>query len=67
MKAALLEQLGSLTVREVADPVVGPYGALCKMLYGATCSGTDLHLIEGRVTWAIDVAPTIMHATRCCS
>ena len=60
MKAALLEQLGSLTVREVADPVVGPYGALCKMLYGATCSGTDLHLIEGRVDWAITAAPTII-------
>jgi len=60
MKAALLEQLGSLVVREVADPVPGPYGALCKLLYGATCSGTDLHLIEGRIDWAISVAPTII-------
>jgi len=60
MKAALLEQLGSLTVREVSDPQAGPYGALCKMLYGATCSGTDLHLIEGRVDWAITSAPTII-------
>ncbi|HDZ21263.1 hypothetical protein LCGC14_0181790 [marine sediment metagenome] len=60
MKAALLEQLGSLTVREVADPEVGPYGALCQMLYGATCTGTDLHLIEGRVDWAITAAPTII-------
>ncbi len=60
MKTALLEQLGSLTVRDVADPVAGPYGALCKNLYGATCSGTDLHLIEGRVSWAIDAAPTIL-------
>ena len=60
MKAALLEKLGSLTVREVADPVPGPYGALCKNLYGATCSGTDLHLIEGRIDWAISVAPTII-------
>jgi len=60
MKAALLEQLGLLTVREVADPEVGPYDALCQLLYGATCSGTDLHLIEGRLSWAIDCAPTIL-------
>jgi len=60
MKAALLEQLGSLVVREVADPEPGPYGALCQLLYGATCSGTDLHLIEGRLSWAIDCAPTIL-------
>ncbi len=60
MKAAILEQLGSLTVREVADPQVGPYDALCELLYGATCSGTDLHLIEGRLPWAIDCAPTIV-------
>ncbi|MHC4562732.1 MAG: zinc-dependent alcohol dehydrogenase [Planctomycetota bacterium] len=60
MKAALLEQLGSLTVREVADPQPGPYDALCVGLYGATCTGTDMHLIEGRVDWAIQAAPTII-------
>ncbi len=61
MKAAFLETLGSLTVREVADPqIAGPYDALCDLLYGATCSGTDMHLIEGRVRWAIDVAPSII-------
>ena len=60
MKAAFLEKLGSLVVREVPDPQIGPYDALCDLLYGATCSGTDLHLIEGRVRWAIDVAPSII-------
>jgi len=60
MKAAFLEELGSLTVRQVPDPQIGPYEALCELLYGATCSGTDLHLIEGRVRWAIDCAPTII-------
>jgi len=60
MKAALLEQLGSLTVREVADPDLSPYGALCDLLYGATCSGTDIHLIDGHVDWAITAAPTII-------
>ncbi|MCK4602489.1 MAG: alcohol dehydrogenase catalytic domain-containing protein, partial [Phycisphaerae bacterium] len=60
MKAALLEQLGSLTVRQVADPELGPYGALCDLLYGATCSGTDIHLIDGHIDWAISAAPTII-------
>jgi len=60
MKAALLEQLGSLVVREVADPEIPPYGALCKLLYGATCSGTDIHLMDGHIDWAIKAAPTIL-------
>ena len=60
MKAAFLEEIGSLVVREVPDPQIGPYDALCDLLYGATCSGTDMHLIEGRVRWAIDVAPSII-------
>lgn len=47
MKAAVVEMPGRLVVRDVPEPVVGEYDCLCETLYGATCSGTDIHLIEG--------------------
>ena len=28
-------------------PKVGPYDVLCEMCYGATCAGTDIHLMDG--------------------
>ncbi len=60
MKAALLEQAGRLEVRDVPEPPLGDYDARCEMLYGATCSGTDLHLMMGRLNWALNDAPTIL-------
>lgn len=51
MKAAIIEQPGELVVREVHEPVAGEYEALCEILYGATCTGTDGHLIHGRFPW----------------
>jgi len=47
MKAALIERPGVLAVREIHEPAMGPYDALCDILCGATCTGTDLHLIHG--------------------
>ncbi len=47
MKAAIVEQYGSITIRDLPEPTVGDYTALCELLYGATCTGTDTHLIEG--------------------
>ncbi len=47
MKAAVVETPGKLVVRDVAEPIVGEYDCLCETLYGATCSGTDSHLIHG--------------------
>ena len=44
MKAAVIEAVNKLVVREVPEPVMGDYDCLCQGLYGATCSGTDLHL-----------------------
>jgi D-arabinose 1-dehydrogenase-like Zn-dependent alcohol dehydrogenase len=40
-------------------PVVGDYEMLCEMLYGATCSGTDLHLIHGRFPFPVQY-PTVL-------
>ena len=48
MKAAVVEKIGLLQVRTVSDPVMGDYDALCEILYGATCAGTDLHVIAGK-------------------
>jgi L-iditol 2-dehydrogenase len=51
MKAAIVERPGTLVVREIPRPAVGEYGVLCRLLYGATCTGTDQHLIHGRFPW----------------
>lgn len=47
MKAAVVNKLGQLEVWEVPMPQPGPYDVLCKMCYGATCAGTDIHLMDG--------------------
>lgn len=48
MKAALIERCGALTVADIAVPEVGEYDALCSVLYGATCAGTDMHVINNQ-------------------
>ncbi len=52
MKAAIVEKFGTLTVRDIPEPRAGDYGAFCELLYGATCSGTDAHLIDGHQPFA---------------
>ena len=47
MKAAVVSKLGQLEVWDVPMPEVGPYDVLCQMCYGATCAGTDIHLMDG--------------------
>jgi L-iditol 2-dehydrogenase len=59
MKAAIVEHFGSLVVREIEEPKPGDYDALCELLYGATCTGTDSHIIEGNFPW-ISKLPTIL-------
>ncbi len=59
MKAAIVERPGVLAVREIPMPVAGEYDALCELLYGATCSGTDLHLLHGRFPWPVRY-PTVL-------
>lgn len=59
MKAAVIESVGNLVVREVPDPVMGEYDCLCEGLYGATCSGTDLHLLGGHPLFNMTF-PTIL-------
>ena len=54
MKALVVERPGKLTVMDVEEPQMGPYDAWCEMLYGATCTGTDLHVIDGKFAEHVD-------------
>ena len=59
MKAAIVERPDVLAVRDIPQPQAGDYDALCELLYGATCTGTDQHLIHGRFPWPVHY-PTIL-------
>lgn len=61
MKAAVVEQPGVVVVREVPEPVMGDYDCLCEGLYGATCSGTDLHLIAGHPLFGVQFPTMLGH------
>jgi D-arabinose 1-dehydrogenase-like Zn-dependent alcohol dehydrogenase len=47
MRAAVIEKPSLLVVKDILPPQIGEYDALCKMLFGAICSGTDRHLLDG--------------------
>lgn len=47
MKAVLVTSPKKLEIGEMAIPKPGEYEVLCELLYGATCTGTDTHIIEG--------------------
>jgi L-iditol 2-dehydrogenase len=59
VKAAIIEKFGSIVVKDMAEPKPGEYDALCEMLYGATCTGTDSHIIDGSFPW-ISPLPTVL-------
>jgi D-arabinose 1-dehydrogenase-like Zn-dependent alcohol dehydrogenase len=59
MKAAIIEAKGRLAIHDIPEPEVGDYDALCRLLFGATCTGTDLHLIND--TFPCPIAyPTVL-------
>ncbi|MFW6309334.1 MAG: alcohol dehydrogenase catalytic domain-containing protein [bacterium] len=59
MKAAVVEKPGKLVIKDVPRTEIGEYGVLCKLLYGATCSGTDNHIINGSIPFPVEY-PTIL-------
>ncbi|MGC9469365.1 MAG: zinc-binding dehydrogenase [Anaerolineae bacterium] len=59
MKAAIVERPGTLIVKDIRRPTIGDYEVLCDLLYGATCTGTDQHLIAGRFPWPVRY-PTVL-------
>jgi threonine dehydrogenase-like Zn-dependent dehydrogenase len=46
MKAAFVEGPNKLVVRDLPKPRPGAYEMLVELLFGATCSGTDSHIVE---------------------
>lgn len=59
MKAAVVSRPGNLEIWDVPMPQVGPYDVLCQMRYGATCAGTDIHLMDGAHPYPVRF-PTIL-------
>jgi len=51
MNAAVVESSGKLATRNIPEPEIDDYGVLCRLLFGATCSGTDQHLIDDKMPW----------------
>ncbi|MDW7656189.1 MAG: zinc-binding dehydrogenase [Bacillota bacterium] len=49
MKAAVVHDANQLVIEDIPMPVLNPYAALCKILYGATCTATDMHIISHTV------------------
>lgn len=49
MKAAIVESPGRLVVRDLPEPVPGPYEVLTEQLFGSICAATDRHLIAGEL------------------
>ena len=48
MKAAIVTAPGEICIREVPEPVIGHYDALCEVLAVGVCSGTDNHIVAGK-------------------
>jgi len=59
VKAAVIEKPGVLKIHDLPAPRPGEYEVLCEMLYGATCSGTDLHLLNAHPLFGVEY-PTIL-------
>ena len=59
MKAAVVSAPGKLEVWDVPDPRPGEYEALCRLEFGATCTGTDTHIIDGVFPFSAPL-PTIL-------
>ncbi len=52
MKAAVVETPNQLVVKNVPEPPrENAYQARCEILFGATCTGTDLHIISNSLPW----------------
>lgn len=61
MKALVVEKPGKLKVMDLTEPEMGEYEAKCEMLYGATCAGTDLAVVDGKFAWPVEYPCIIGH------
>jgi threonine dehydrogenase-like Zn-dependent dehydrogenase len=51
MKAVITDGKGKVKIEEVGMPEINEYQCLCKTLACATCTGTDLKIIDGKMFW----------------
>jgi L-iditol 2-dehydrogenase len=61
MLAAVVIKPGDLQIVDLPIPEPGPYEALCKLKFGATCTATDTHIIEGTIAFAIPYPAVLGH------
>jgi D-arabinose 1-dehydrogenase-like Zn-dependent alcohol dehydrogenase len=59
MKVAVVVKPKKIEIREVNLPEPNDYQVLCKMIYGATCTATDIHIINDEFIHPIE-HPTIL-------
>lgn len=59
MNAAVVTSLGKLEVLDLPMPKLGEYDVLCRLCYGSTCAGTDIHLMDGLHPYPIPF-PTVL-------
>lgn len=51
MKAAITDGKGNIWIEDVPMVQPGPYQCLCKTIACATCTGTDIKIINGKLPW----------------
>lgn len=52
---------GTVVVRRVTEPPLGPYDCRCEMLFGTICAGTDQHILHDRLPWRMDYPLILGH------
>ncbi|MCB0907422.1 MAG: alcohol dehydrogenase catalytic domain-containing protein [Nocardioidaceae bacterium] len=60
-RAAVVVEPGRLEVRTFHEPALGDYQVRCKMLFGTTCRGTDLAVINGTFAFPVRYPAIIGH------
>jgi D-arabinose 1-dehydrogenase-like Zn-dependent alcohol dehydrogenase len=61
MKAAVVYEPNRMEIVDLPRPEPGPYDVLCKLKYGATCSATDRHIMEGTIPFSVPYPGILGH------
>lgn len=61
MRAAVVTQKDQIEVRDVPEPVTGPYDALCDIIVSSICSGTDIGIVSGDAYFTSDYPLILGH------
>ena len=61
MKAAVVQEPNRLEISELPIPEPGPYEALCRLKFGATCTATDRHIFEGTIPFSVPYPNVLGH------